>query len=68
MKGVTKEITLKFNYEGSAEQDWEGRKLSIAGFEGETIIDRTAFGIGEPGFIANDVKIEITLEAAQEKK
>jgi K(+)-stimulated pyrophosphate-energized sodium pump len=68
MKGVTKDITLKFNYEGSAEQDWEGKKQSIAGFEGETIIDRTAFGIGEPGFIANDVKIEITLEAAQEKK
>ena len=68
MKGVTKDVTLKFNYEGSAEQDWEGKKQSIAGFEGETIIDRTAFGIGEPGFIANDVKIEITLEAAQEKK
>ena len=68
MKGVTKDVTLKFNYEGSAEQDWEGKKQSIAGFEGETIIDRTAFGIGEPGFIANDVKIEITLEAAQERK
>jgi K(+)-stimulated pyrophosphate-energized sodium pump len=68
MKGITKECTLKFNYQGSANQDWEGKKLSIAGFEGETVIDRTAFGVGEPGFIANDVKIEITLEAGQEKK
>jgi K(+)-stimulated pyrophosphate-energized sodium pump len=68
MKGISKEATLKFNYEGSMDQDWEGKKTTIAGFEGETVIDRTAFGVGEPGFIANDVKIEITLEATQPKK
>lgn len=68
LKGVTKECNLKFNYQGNSDQEWEGKKVNIAGFEGETVIDRTAFGIGEPGFIANDVKIEITLEAGQDKK
>ena len=68
MKGVTKDAELKFNYAGSKEQNEEGKKISIAGFEGETIINRNDFGIGNSGGIGDDVKIEITLEAAQEKK
>ncbi len=67
MKGVTKNVDLKFNYFGLKEQDWDGKKINVAGFEGETIIKRTEFGIGEAGGIGEDVKIEMTLEAGQEK-
>ena len=68
LKGVTKDVELQFNYIGTSPQDWDGKKLSVAGFEGETTIKRTDFGVGEGGGIGEDVKIEITLEAAQEKK
>ncbi len=68
LKGITKECILKFNYQGKTVQEWEGKKNEIIGFEGEVVIDRTVYGVGEPGFIANDVKIEITLEAGKEIK
>jgi polyisoprenoid-binding protein YceI len=68
MKGITKEVTLKFNYVGLSPQEWEGKKVDVAGFEGETVVDRTLFSIGDGGGLGNDVRIEITLEAAQEKK
>ena len=68
MKGVTKDVVLNFNYDGSKEQDWDGKKINVVGFEGETVINRTEFGVGEAGGIGDNVKIEITLEAGQEKK
>lgn len=68
LKGVTKDVELKFNYDGSKEQEWDGRKINVVGFEGETVINRTEFGVGEAGGIGDNVKIEITLEASQEKK
>jgi K(+)-stimulated pyrophosphate-energized sodium pump len=67
MKGITKDAVVKFNYVGLSPQEWEGKKVDVAGFEGETVIDRTQFGIGEGGGLGNDVRIEITLEAAQNK-
>jgi len=42
--------------------------VAVAGFEGETTIKRLDYGIGEGGGLGEDVRIEITLEAAQEKK
>ena len=68
LKGVTKDVELRFNYDGSKEQDGQNGKVTIAGFEGETVINRVDFGVGEAGGIGNDVKIEITLEAGQDKK
>jgi K(+)-stimulated pyrophosphate-energized sodium pump len=68
LKGVTKAVDLQFNYEGSTEQEWEGRKMTVIGFEGQTVINRNDFKVGEAGGLGDDVKIEITLEAGQEKK
>ncbi len=67
IKGISKDIELKFNYAGTAEQEWEGKKTNVAGFEGETVINRRDFGVGGDG-ISDEVSIEITLEAGQPKK
>ena len=67
IKGVSKDAIIKFNYQGSSEEEYDGKKFNIAGFEGETIIKRSEFGI-DGGGAAEEVKIEITLEATQEKK
>jgi polyisoprenoid-binding protein YceI len=67
IKGVTKDAEIKFNYQGSSEQEYDGKKYTIAGFEGETVINRNDFGI-DGGGAAEEVKIEITLEAAKENK
>lgn len=67
LKGVSKDVELKFNYAGTTPQEWDGKKINVAGFEGETIIKRTDFGIGGAG--ANEeVKIEVLMEAYQESK
>ncbi len=68
MKGVTKDAEMKFNYVGISAQDWDGKKVDVAGFEGETTINRVDFGVGEAGGLGDNVKIEFTLEAGQEKK
>ncbi len=68
IKGVTKEVNLVFNYMGSKEQEWEGNKMMVAGFEGETTINRQEFGITGSSSAADDVKITITLEAYQPMK
>ncbi len=68
LKGVTKDVNLQFNYVGTVEQDWEGKKMNIAGFEGKTVINRIDFGVGESGMASDDVRIAITLEAVQPKK
>ena len=67
IKGVAKDAVIKFNYQGSSEQEYDGKKYTIAGFEGETVINRNDFGI-DGGGAAEEVKIEITLEAAKENK
>jgi polyisoprenoid-binding protein YceI len=67
LKGITKDVEMKFNYQGSKDEEYEGKKYSIVGFEGETIINRNDYGI-EGGGAAEEVKIEITLEAGKENK
>jgi len=62
LKGVTKDVELKFNYQGASDQEYEGMKFNVCGFEGETIINRNDFGI-DGGGAAEEVKIKITLEA-----
>jgi K(+)-stimulated pyrophosphate-energized sodium pump len=76
MKGVTKDVDLKFKYIGindieESYTDKSGKevtvKLAVSGFEGEMTIKRSDFGI-EGGGAAEDVKIELNIEAQQEKK
>jgi len=71
LKGVTKDITLVFNYigltEGSTYTDKGETPANIIGFKGKSTIKRTDFGVGETGGLGEDVNIEITLEAAQAK-
>jgi len=69
MKGVTKDADLSFNYLGSKIQDErDGSKINVAGFEGKTVINRKDFGVGTSLGIAEDVTITISLEAAQAAK
>ena len=69
LKGVTKDVTLNFNYVGLTEGKTYTAKgetpANIIGFNGKTTIKRTDFNIGESGGLGEDVNIEITLEAAQ---
>jgi polyisoprenoid-binding protein YceI len=71
IKGITKDVDLNFNYVGTKDgSDWStGKEMPayVIGFDGETIINRTQFGIGEGGGLGEDVKIDITLEAIQPK-
>jgi K(+)-stimulated pyrophosphate-energized sodium pump len=67
LKGITKDVELKFTYQGASPQEYDGKKFEVCGFEGETIINRNDFGI-DGGGAAEDVKIEITLEAFKEIK
>ncbi len=62
MKGVTKDVELRFNYIGISAQEWEGKKVDVAGFEGETTINQKDFGMD-----GEEVRIEFTLEAGQNK-
>ncbi len=62
LKGVTKDVELRFNYIGISAQEWEGKKVDVAGFEGETTINQKDFGMD-----GEEVKIEFTLEAGQNK-
>ncbi len=61
LKGVSKEVSLKFNYQGSSEQEYDGKKFSVCGFEGEALINRNDFGI-EGGGAAEEITIKISLE------
>ena len=71
LKGVTKDVTLNFNYVGLTEGKTYTEKgetpANIIGFNGKTTIKRTDFNVGESGGLGEDVNIEITLEAAQPK-
>jgi K(+)-stimulated pyrophosphate-energized sodium pump len=62
LKGVTKDVELRFNYIGISPQEWDGKKVDVAGFEGETTINQKDFGMD-----GDAVKIEFTLEAGQNK-
>ncbi len=70
MKGVSRDVELMFNYQGTVEGNaWIAGKETPAktiGFEGETTINRTDFGI-DGGGAAESVKIKVTLEAVQPK-
>jgi K(+)-stimulated pyrophosphate-energized sodium pump len=66
LKGVTKDVVMNFNYEGQMEQEHEGKKMIIAGFEGESVINRKDFNITGSN-VSDDVKIEVNLEAAAPK-
>ena len=72
LKGVTKEVSLVFNYVGLTEGKTYTAKgevpANIIGFNGKTTIKRTDFSIGEAAGLGENVNIEITLEATQEKK
>jgi polyisoprenoid-binding protein YceI len=71
LKGVTKDVDLNFNYVGTKDgSDWStGKEMpaNVIGFDGEAIVNRTQFGIGEGGGLGEEVKIDITLEAIQPK-
>ena len=62
LKGVTNDVELHFNYIGISAQEWEGKKVDVAGFEGETTINQKDFGMD-----GEEVRIEFTLEAGQNK-
>ena len=67
LKGVSKEVNVDFNYQGTTDQSYveenTGKeiKYSVAGFEGETSINRNDFGVNGDG-ASETVKIQITLE------
>jgi K(+)-stimulated pyrophosphate-energized sodium pump len=71
LKGITKDVTLNFNYVGLTEGKIYTEKgetpANIIGFNGKGTFKRTDFGVGESGGLGEDVNIEITLEAAQPK-
>jgi K(+)-stimulated pyrophosphate-energized sodium pump len=71
LKGVSKDIELKFNYQGAVDGNaWVGGKEVPAitiGFEGELSFNRKDFSI-EGGGAAEEVRIKFTLEAVKEKK
>ena len=62
IKGVTKEVTIPFNYAGNEDKDWgENGKFNVAGFEGSTKIIRSEFGI-DGGGASDEVLLDFTLE------
>ncbi len=71
LKGVTKDVKMYFNFEGSGKQEYTdeknvAHKMEVLGFEGETIINRQDFGI-TGSTVSDEVKIEINLEAFRER-
>ena len=66
MKGVSKDVEVHFNYQGVSEQEYDGNKYDVAGFEGETSINRKDFGVSGDG-ASETVKIQITLETIKNK-
>lgn len=62
LKGVTKELSLKFNYAGLTQPQWDPG-INVAGFEGEATFNRNDFGIE-----GDEVKVEFAIEGAQPKK
>jgi polyisoprenoid-binding protein YceI len=71
LKGVSNKVDLNFNYVGSTDGSMyaNGKEAAatVVGFNGKATINRKDFKI-DGGGASEEVKIEITLEAAQEKK
>jgi polyisoprenoid-binding protein YceI len=71
LKGITKEVSLVFNYVGLTEGKAYTAKgevpANIVGFNGKTTFKRTDFNVGEAAGLGENVNIEITLEATQPK-
>ncbi len=72
LKGVSKEVVLKFNYLGLNPDGFiynaKGQaQANVIGFHGVTSIDRTEFGIGTLGPIGKIITIEFDVEATQLK-
>jgi K(+)-stimulated pyrophosphate-energized sodium pump len=65
LKDATKPVVVMFNYSGESEMDYDGKIIRVAGFEGETTIDKKAFNINSSS-AADAVKIGITLEVYKE--
>lgn len=72
MHGVTKEITLPVTFAGTAKDPWGNQR---AGFSTTTTLDRKAYNINWNKAVDNggvllgdDVKIDINLEAVQQKE
>jgi polyisoprenoid-binding protein YceI len=63
IKGVTKSIAIPFNYLGEKVTNW-GTKVYT--FEGEAIVNRNDFNIGQPSleFLGDEAKIEFTVESS----
>lgn len=69
LKGVTKDAELYFNYVGAQVQDaGEHGKYNVAGFEARTVISRGEYNIGGGLTVGENVKLAITVEAAQPVK
>jgi K(+)-stimulated pyrophosphate-energized sodium pump len=71
LKGITKDVTLNFNYVGLTDGKTYTAKgempANIIGFNGKATFKRTDFSIGEAAGLGENVTIEITLEATQAK-
>lgn len=69
MKGVTKDAEVKFNFVGAKQETMgEMGTYHIGGFEGKTVVSRTAYGIGNGGGVGDDVTIDIQLEVMKPVK
>jgi K(+)-stimulated pyrophosphate-energized sodium pump len=62
LKGVSKDVELKFNYQGSSDQEYDGKKFNVCGFEALGKFNRNDFGI-EGGGAAEEINLTISLEA-----
>lgn len=40
LKDVTKPVVVNFNYGGATDMEYEGKKINVAGFDGETVINK----------------------------
>jgi K(+)-stimulated pyrophosphate-energized sodium pump len=71
LKGVTKEVSLAFNYLGLTEGETYTDKgkvpASVIGFNGRTMFKCSDFTIGNTVGLDENVNIEISLQAAQPK-
>ena len=65
LKEATKPVVIMFNYSGASEVDGDGKKIRVAGFEGETTINKADFNINSSS-AADDVKITLSIEVNQE--
>jgi polyisoprenoid-binding protein YceI len=71
LRGVTKEVTLEAEFNGTVQDPWGGTR---AGFSAHTTIDRQDFGVSfnsalETGglVVSNDVKINLEIELVKAK-